>query len=160
MTTSVDLLNVVKVLVEIDRSSAPNVRTLFDAVARAFVRHGAIGEDRRELVVDALMARETQGTTALGYGLAIPHATLEGLPGICLAVVKHGKGIDFGAADGEPVTVMTVLLTPLEKRADYLRLLGHIASVARDRAWRRLLLGADDAKSVAEVLWDAPVVNP
>ena len=156
MTSPVELQALIQCQVCIDQSSAPSTRTVFDEAARALVRAGALAEDRRELLGDALYEREHQGTTAIGYGLAIPHATMEGLPGMCLVVMRHGKGLDLGAADGGPTRVLMILATPPERRTDYLRVLGHIASVARDRQWRRLIHTAESAEAIAEILWEAP----
>jgi len=75
--------------------------------------------------------REALGSTALGRGLAVPHCKVAGLDRAYVAVAVSRDGIDFGAADGEPVRVFFAVISPAEAPAAHLRLLAAISRWAR-----------------------------
>ena len=68
----------------------------------------------RELLSDALMARERLGTTAIGNGIAVPHVRdpivfdlQDPIIGLCFLE----RGIDLDAPDGRPVDTLFVIIT-------------------------------------------------
>ena len=71
----------------------------------------AYGLDTR-LVVEGLLAREKLGSTAMGGGVAIPHARLEGLKSIAGLFARLERPADFEAVDGQGVDLVFVLLAP------------------------------------------------
>ncbi len=83
-------------------------------------------------VFDALMERERLGSTALGKGVAIPHARLPDLDRASIAIIKMDKGIDFDAPDGRPVDVLVALVVPDEANEEHLRILASLAELASD----------------------------
>ena len=82
----------------------------------------AYGMDARQ-VVEGLLAREKLGSTAMGGGVAIPHARLPDLKSIVGLFARLDKPADFEAADGQGVDLVFVLLAPEESGADHLRAL-------------------------------------
>ena len=53
-------------------------------------------------VLDALLAREKLGSTALGNGIAIPHSRMQNLDNIYVAILKLEEGIEYEANDDLP----------------------------------------------------------
>ncbi len=88
-------------------------------------------EDTRE-VIKVLLDRETAGCTALGRGIAFPHARMDALkePVVLLALSK--RGIDFGAGDGHPVHLLFLFLTPAEATELHLQILSRAAAIFSD----------------------------
>ncbi len=80
----------------------------------------AIEKDLRE--------REALQSTAVGQGIAIPHATVAGLPQTFVGVLTLAKPIDYGAGADDEVDVCFCLLGPPADRALHLRLLAAIAT--------------------------------
>jgi PTS system nitrogen regulatory IIA component len=74
-----------------------------------------------------LIAREEEVTTGIGHGVAIPHATLEGLSHPLCVVAQIPEGIDFLALDASPVHVVFMLLSPPSGTGVHIRLLARIA---------------------------------
>jgi nitrogen PTS system EIIA component len=109
---------------------------LFGAIgARA---HALFGQDAGR-VVDALRARERLASTAMGAGIAIPHARLPDLRepiGLFLRLVQPA---DFGAPDGQGVDLAFVLLSPQDQSALHLRTLARIARLLGDAGLCRKL---------------------
>ncbi len=90
-------------------------------------------------VVEGLLAREKLGSTAMGGGVAIPHARLPGMTSIVGLFARLDKPADFEAVDGQGVDLIFVLLAPEESGADHLRALARVSRLLRDPALRKKL---------------------
>ncbi|MCP4599537.1 MAG: PTS sugar transporter subunit IIA [Proteobacteria bacterium] len=77
-----------------------------------------------------LIEREEQASTGIGHGVAIPHATIEGLDKTWCVIAQIPEGTNFEALDGSPVHIVFLLLSPSGKIGDHLRLLARIARLA------------------------------
>ncbi len=97
---------------------------LFHRVAKHLA--GAVGVDARALG-EALWEREHTQNTAVGLGVAIPHASLPGLQRTVLGVFTLAQPIDYHAADGAPVDVLFVLVGPPSDRHTHLEVLAALA---------------------------------
>lgn len=93
-------------------------------------------------VLEALMARERLGSTAVGSGVAIPHCRLDGCTTPVAALVHLGTAVDFDAPDGEPVDLLFVLVVPGEAHEEHLQLLASAARALNDPAYRAALRDA------------------
>jgi len=84
--------------------------------------------DRQELL-DRLLEREAQQSTAIGGGIALPHAIVGGLGGTVLLVGRCPEGLDFDALDSLPVDLFFLLLSPPDAKDEHLRLLARVARI-------------------------------
>ncbi|MGE5175407.1 MAG: PTS sugar transporter subunit IIA [Hyphomicrobiales bacterium] len=106
-----------------------------------------------EAVLEVLRRREALGTTALGKGVAVPHARATLVSGRALVVARSKNGVDFEAEDGEAVQLLFLIVAPpLERDPIYLKLLAEIVRVVRLARTRRKLLDAPDFESVRGIL--------
>jgi PTS system nitrogen regulatory IIA component len=105
------------------------------------------GLDTR-LVVEGLLAREKLGSTAMGGGVAIPHARLAGLTSIVGLFARLDQPTDFEAVDGEGVDLVFVLLAPEESGADHLRALARVSRLLRDTDLRKKLRDTAEAAAL------------
>ncbi|MGE0845048.1 MAG: PTS IIA-like nitrogen regulatory protein PtsN [Flavobacteriaceae bacterium] len=83
-------------------------------------------------IFDQLLQRERLGSTAIGHGIAIPHARLRGIDHIVGAFARLEKPIDFDAIDDEPVDLIFLLLAPEGEGADHLKALARLARALRN----------------------------
>lgn len=120
-----------------------------------------IARARPELVAtgvfDSLIARERLGGTGIGCGVAIPHGRLRNSRATLGAFIRLKAGIDFDAADRQPVDLLFALLVPEESTEDHLRALARLAAMFRDEALRARLRAAatPDTLYRAVLDWDA-----
>jgi mannitol/fructose-specific phosphotransferase system IIA component (Ntr-type) len=70
--------------------------------------------------------------TGVGYGIAVPHARLEGITTPIVAVGLSRAGIDFDAADGLPAQLIFLLLTAPSDDGAQLDILAEITKIFRD----------------------------
>jgi PTS system nitrogen regulatory IIA component len=103
-------------------------------------------------VLDALLAREEEGSTGLGGGVAVPHARLKKLDRVRGIFVRLETPIDFGAVDDQPVDLMFVLLAPQQHHADHLRALARVSRVMRRAGLREQLRHARTQDAVRALL--------
>ena len=81
--------------------------------------------------VKAVMERERLGSTAIGAGIAIPHARANTVNEVSIAFARAPKGIDFNSVDGDPVHLIFLLAAPIESGSLYLKLLARISRLLR-----------------------------
>lgn len=104
------------------------------------------------VIFEALLQRERLGSTGLGRGIAIPHVRLGGLRTIVSVFAKLEEPIDFDAADGEPVSLLFLLLAPEHAGADHLKALSRISRLLRDPLAIEKLKGSRDRPALYAVL--------
>jgi len=127
----------------------PTKNLAFKAIARFVAgRHGVAEAS----VYDGLAEREKIGSTALGFGIAIPHARIKGLEAPVAAYVRTTAPIPFDAPDFRPVGDMLVLLVPEDATDEHLQLLAEVADLFTDRSLRERLRDCRDPDAVHGML--------
>jgi PTS system nitrogen regulatory IIA component len=125
-----------------------------DSVLRSVVDNMSLPEGTdAEQLVELFLAREATGSTAVGNGIAIPHPRRP----LVLPVAKPmlslcflAEPIEFGAANGEPVHTLFVLLSPTIQM--HLQMLARVACLLRDNRFQQILA---QRKSRQEILTEA-----
>lgn len=111
-----------------------------------------------DVILDALVRREALASTAVGDGVAFPHAKLDGLTAARTAVViLPAPGADMAAADGRPTRIVVALVVPPDSVGGHLKLLQVLSRKLRDEGARRALLAAPDPQSVLGLIGDLHV---
>lgn len=106
----------------------------------------------RAALLGALLDREQQVSTGLESGVAVPHATLDGLAETTLAVARLAQPVDFGTLDGSPVRIVFMMLSPPDGIATHIRLLARLARLCSNDAFLTAILEAPDARALLEVI--------
>ena len=96
------------------------------------------------------MAREDQGTTGFGNGIAIPHTRIEGMSDFLLFVVTSKRGVDFDAIDKKRVYIFFVLLGPEGRVTEHLKILASISHVLASSNVKKEILSARSVTAVYE----------
>ncbi len=104
-------------------------------------------------LLELLTLRERLGSTAIGKGVALPHARSLTVNRPLLVVARSRRGIDWDAPDGLPVTLLLLTLAPGEWGEEtHHAFLGRAAAVARLQRNRQKLRDAASFEEVASVL--------
>lgn len=114
-----------------------------------------LGMVARQICAEALEAREDLGSTALGKGVALPHARIDGIDRPIGIFVSLARPIDFEAADLEPVDTAFTLLMPHRSADDQMKVLSQVARIAREEPVMSALRQAGSAGEVVDILRDA-----
>jgi len=94
---------------------------------------GQADSEKSILIFDAMLKREKIGSTAIGNGIAIPHARIDALKAPKLAAMTLQKAIGFDTPDQKPVDILISLLVPNQESELHLNLLKRLATVLRNK---------------------------
>lgn len=104
------------------------------------------------VVLGALKSREQLGSTGIGAGIAVPHASLADLKRPFALILRLRHPLDFEAIDGAAVDLVCLVLTPAQNPAPHLTLLSRIARLQRAPQALTKIRSAASAQAVHDVL--------
>jgi PTS system nitrogen regulatory IIA component len=128
---------------------ASSKKRLFEQAGLLFENLDGIA---RSVVYDSLFAREKLGSTGLGQGVAIPHGRIKGLKDALGAFVRLAQPVPFDAPDGNPVSLVFVLLVPEKANEKHLQILSELAQMFSDKALREAMSQAGDADALYQLI--------
>jgi fructose-specific phosphotransferase system IIA component len=144
-----DFLSKKAVIIDLKSNKKEDIiRELIDALVNA----GEIEKRHRNKLIDALMARETLGSTAIGQGVGIPHAKSDCVRGLLAAFGLSRKGVNFDSLDAEPVYIFFLLLAPAGSAGPHLKALARVSRLLKDKYFRDSLRQCQDVKSVIKII--------
>lgn len=106
-------------------------------------------------VIAVIEAREADTSTAMGGGLAVPHGRTDLVHEMRVSAGLVSGIRDYEAADGSPIRVAFLVLTPVTATGQHVRLLARIARLMHDPASRRALLASRTAMDFVGVIRQA-----
>lgn len=110
------------------------LRELADSLGNA-VEGLAPGE-----LLDMLLEREKLGTTAMGDGIAIPHARVESLDRLLASFGRSRQGVDFDSVDGKRTHLFFLLVAPGTEGSAHLLTLARLSRFLTQPDFRAKLL--------------------
>ncbi len=127
-----------------------------DDAIRALL-HNLVGgrlvpDDLVEAALEKIIAREELGTTAIGKGVAVPHARLEGLEKALVAFGYSSEGIEFNALDGQPVHQVFLVVAPRDHTDEYIAIMERITRLVQNPDFRRFVAQSSNAEEVIELV--------
>ena len=108
-------------------------------------------EDRR-VVKKAIWERANVMSTAIGEGIALPHARLRNLKEPILCFFRLKNPIDYGSPDNKPVQLLFLELTDKNDDGMQLNLIAQVARFVSSQENRQKLLTCKRAEEVEHVL--------
>ena len=103
-------------------------KQLLESLCSRVARHGNLDE---RLVLDAVLDREKLGSTAIGDGIALPHATITGATATSTLLATLEQPVDFDSPDGKPVDIVMLVLGGDRDGASHLAALGVVSRQLR-----------------------------
>lgn len=100
---------------------------------------------------EAILAREAQGSTAVGDGIAIPHAKSDAVKCPGLTAVTVPEGVDYEALDGKPSNLLFMIAAPVDGDL-HLEVLSRLMTMLMDADFRAELLKAQSAEEFLTVI--------
>ena len=104
------------------------------------------------LVVQKILDREAEMSTGIGYGIAIPHARMEGIDRVYMIAARSIKGIEFDAIDEQPVHLVFMMLSPLNTSSQYTQILSSLSRIMSYEEVRKALIETDDPEKFLSVI--------
>jgi mannitol/fructose-specific phosphotransferase system IIA component (Ntr-type) len=134
------------------RPEAADKWQLLHLMCEVLARANLLSQELLEPAVAALTERERSVSTGMEQGIAVPHAALEGLPGMVVGMALLPDGMDFEAMDGRPTEVVVLILVPKAEKLMHLQTLSEVARRLGDPRFKQELLQAEDGAH-ALALW-------
>ncbi|MCB6611331.1 fructose-specific PTS transporter subunit EIIC [[Clostridium] symbiosum] len=108
----------------------------------------------REGYRKGILAREALGSTAVGDGIAIPHAKVAAVnePGLAAMVVP--EGVDYDSFDGSPVNLLFMIAAPDGEADAHLEALSKLSMVLMDPDFKNSLVKAKTADEFLKLIND------
>lgn len=123
---------------------------LFEQFANSFA--SSLPSMKASDILSDLLERERSQNTAVGHGVALPHATISSADRTYLGIFTTAQPIDYEAPDGEGVDVFFATIGPPSDRQTHLHLLGAVSTLAVKTKLLDLLRAAEDADGIIEAL--------
>jgi len=105
-----------------------------------------------EALIEALMVRERIQTTGIGHGMALPHATAEGVKGLIMALGISREGVDFESLDNQPVQLIFLLAGEPRLQTSFLSILSKISRFFRKEEFRNRVLKAGSNQEIIALI--------
>lgn len=99
-----------------------------------------------------VFAREEEGTTGIGEGIAIPHAKTDAVSGPGLAAMLIRDGVDYDSLDGEPVHMVFLIAAPNTEDNIHLEVLSRLSMLLMDDKFRENLMQASTVDEFLEYI--------
>jgi mannitol/fructose-specific phosphotransferase system IIA component (Ntr-type) len=135
----------------IPRLSAADRWQVIDRLVDKLIEAHKIRPEDRDAVRKAVKDRETSKGTGIGYGIALPHASVPCVPDVVAAFARLNPSVDFQALDNQPVTMCLLLLTPQGQFQKHLQTLSLIARFLSNKQHRQNLEAAQSAEELYAV---------
>ena len=129
------------------RHAVTSKKQLLESLCGRVARHADLCE---RLILDSVIDREKLGSTAIGHGIALPHATITGATASYSLLATLEKPVDFDSPDGKPVDIVMLVLGSDQDNSGHLATLG----LASRQLWASsdILRAADSEVALREAV--------
>jgi mannitol/fructose-specific phosphotransferase system IIA component (Ntr-type) len=112
-----------------------------------------------EDVLHAVLERERQFPTGIGYGVAVPHGKTPALASLMVVAGTTPAPVPYETVDGEPVRLFFMLAGPESQAGAHVKALSRISRLVRREPLRARLLAARSGEEFYQVLLDAEKIG-
>ena len=142
----IDLLKPEAITLSLDISSKD------DAINALIGLHAAAGNLKdKDAYKAAILAREEQGSTAIGDGIAVPHAKTSAVKAPALAAITVKNGVDYGAPDGKPSDLL-FMIAATEDGDVHLEILSRLMVMLMDPDFTAKLRAAQSVDEFLQII--------
>ncbi|MCR5744045.1 MAG: fructose-specific PTS transporter subunit EIIC [Lachnospiraceae bacterium] len=105
--------------------------------------HDKVGNlSDREAYKKAILEREAKGSTAVGMGIAVPHAKTDAVKKAGLVAITVPEGVDYKSLDGQPSNLLFMIAAPGTGADTHLEVLSKLMTMLMDPAFTKKLVEA------------------
>lgn len=146
MTSIISLLNERNVFSNLENRTKKEVLT---TLIQSFADD--LDEAELEAIRTAVFEREKIMSTGVGKGLAIPHGKAEGIKNNYAAFALLKTPIDYKAIDGEPVSMVFLLVGPKSSNSLHIKMLSRISRLMNNNSFRDKLKECNSSEEIVEI---------
>lgn len=105
-----------------------------------------------DTILDAVLAREREGSTGLEKGVAIPHAKCDAVSNLSIVIGISKEGIDFDSLDGKPSNLFFLMVAPTSESGPHVQAIAKIVKMIKIDRFRDRLLKAKAGEEVIDTI--------
>ncbi|MBQ1452004.1 MAG: PTS sugar transporter subunit IIA, partial [Clostridia bacterium] len=129
-----------------------SVSSKAEAIDKMVELHKAVGNlNDADAYKEAILAREEQSSTAIGEGIAVPHAKSDSVKTPGLSSITVPGGVDYDAPDGKPSDILFMIAAPLDGDL-HLEILSRLMVMLMDADFCDRLRKAKTPKKYLEII--------
>lgn len=106
-----------------------------------------------------VFAREEEGTTGIGMGIAIPHCKSDAVTKAGLAAMVVKDGVDFESLDGTPAKIIFLIAAPNTEDNVHLQVLSKLSVMLMDEQFTNSLINAGSVDEFLNIIDSAEKVK-
>jgi nitrogen PTS system EIIA component len=111
----------------------------------------------RKILLDEILRREKEQTTAVGEGFAFPHARIEGLKFSYTVFAISQEGINFESLDNKPTHFFIFNLVPITQPNYLLKTRAGITRLLNSSEARKNILTADSVEAISKIIVESNI---
>lgn len=100
----------------------------------------------------AILNREAHGSTAIGNGIALPHAETPSIKEKIIVFGRSKRGVNFDAIDNKPVNLFFMIISPSREVCPHLKTLARISRLLRNKTFRDDLINAKSSEDIIKLI--------
>ncbi|RLC46084.1 MAG: PTS sugar transporter subunit IIA [Candidatus Cloacimonadota bacterium] len=128
-----------------------NKKGIIEKLADLILKDDKVGNISKSELLHDILKREELGSTGIGEGVALPHIHAE-ISDITMAFIRSKNKIDFDALDNQPCQIFFMIVAPVSKNSEYLKLLATISRIMKKSANRKTILNLKTPEQVRDFL--------
>ncbi len=141
-----EFISLESIHINVDTDSKKN---LFKRISKILINQNL---DESNIINEKLNQRERLGSTAVGNGVAIPHAKIKSLEKTIVIFLKLLKPIDFSSSDKKYVDIVFSIIAPENSESEHLLILSSISKFLKKKDALQRLRKLDSKEKVFSFL--------
>jgi len=105
-----------------------------------------------DVIFEAVMKREREGSTGLEKGVAIPHAKSDAVKKLSIVIGISREGVDFEAQDGKPSHLFFLMVAPTAESGPHVQAIAKIVKMIKLDKFRKKLIEAKKPDDVVDAI--------
>ena len=142
-----ELLNVNLIKLEL---SSKNKKDVIKEMVGILDDNGKLLDSNKYM--QAVIDRESEFSTGIGMGIAIPHGKSSGVKEAALVFGRSVDGIYYESMDDEPAHIFFLIAVPEESSNEHLKILSQISRKLMHKELRDSLMSASNAEEIINLL--------
>lgn len=106
----------------------------------------------KEIYKESVLNRESQSTTGIGDGVAIPHGQSEGVKTAGLSAMVVKEGLDFKSLDGQHTYLFFMIGAPKDSGGAHLQALAQLSTLLMEEDFRNALINASSKEEFLQLI--------
>ena len=106
-------------------------------------------------IIKAVIKRETEASTGVGKGIAVPHVKYHEIEDVVAAVGQSSTGIDFSSLDKQPVYSVILLISPVDNPDKHLQAMENVFKHLQQEKFRKFLRQSQTVEQIEDLFREA-----